>query len=60
MRSLENQEIDSVAGGWDAVFHFGIVDVNVSGQELVGAYDWAVGQMSDFFTWWDPAGYYNC
>lgn len=59
MKNLTNIEIDKVAGGWDFEFDIGIVKFSGTGEELAAGYDWAVDQMSDFFTWWDPMGYYS-
>lgn len=60
MKSLNMEEIENVSGGWDWTISFGdFVEVSGTGEELASGYYWAVGQMSDFFTWWDPAGYYS-
>ena len=60
MRSLNMEEVGTISGGWDWSINIGgIVEVSGSGEELMAGYDWAVDQMSDFFTWWDPAGYYQ-
>lgn len=59
MKSLNMEEIENISGGWDWAINIGgVVEVSGTGEELVAGYYWCVGQMSDFFTWWDPAGYY--
>ncbi|MES3008656.1 MAG: hypothetical protein V4751_12890 [Pseudomonadota bacterium] len=59
MRILGKQEIELVSGGAD--FHIGTdgVGVDFTDDEIFAVYDWAVDQMTDFFEWWDPAGYYS-
>jgi hypothetical protein len=60
MRNLEIQEMELVSGGFEWEINIGnVVRVSGDGDDLANAYDWAVDQMSDFFTWWDPAGYYS-
>ncbi len=59
MQNIDLENLDSVAGGWDVTVDLGPVQFNFSGEEAAAAYDWSVNQMSDFFTWWDPAGYYS-
>jgi hypothetical protein len=60
MRSLKVEEMEVVSGGWEWTISFGdFVEVSGTGEELAAGYDWCVSQMSDFFTWWDPAGYYG-
>ncbi len=59
MRKLEMQEIEHVAGGFSAVVHLGLVDFEFSESNFSSAYHWAVMRTADFFTWWDPAGYYR-
>jgi hypothetical protein len=53
------QEIALVSGG--AEFHIGSDgwSVDFNDGEVGDVYDWAVDQMTDFFEWWDPAGYYS-
>ncbi len=59
MRTLGMQEIGMVSGG--AEFHIGSDGwgVDFNDGEVADVYNWAVDQMTDFFEWWDPAGYYN-
>ncbi len=59
MRILGTREIELVAGG--ASFHVGTdyVGFDFDSSEVGEVYDWAVEQMTEFFEWWDPAGYYN-
>jgi len=59
MQNLSVKDIESVSGGWDWELNIGPITVSGSGEELASGYDWAVDQMADFFTWWDPAGYYS-
>ncbi len=59
MRNLATREIESVSGGFDVTLHGGFFDVHIPGEDFVTAYNWAVGETSDFFTWWDPMGYYD-
>jgi len=60
MRNLEIQEMELVSGGFEWEINLGgVVRVRGDGSDIAAGYDWAVGQMSDFFTWWDPAGYYS-
>jgi hypothetical protein len=59
MQNLSVEDIENVSGGWDWVFEFGPITVSGTGEEFAAGYDWCVSQMSDFFTWWDPAGYYG-
>ncbi len=60
MKNLTVQETQTVSGGdieWE--FDAGFFKVAGDGSDLAAGYYWAVDQMSDFFTWWDPAGYYS-
>jgi len=59
MRTLGMQEVAMVSGG--AEFHIGSDgwSVDFNDGEVGDVYNWAVDQMTDFFEWWDPAGYYN-
>ena len=60
MKNLTVQEIETVAGGeitWE--FDVGFFSMSGDGGDIASGYNWAVGQMSDFFTWWDPMGYYD-
>ncbi len=59
MRTLGKQEIELVAGGAD--FHIGSDGwgFDFTSEEVGMVYDWAVDQMTEFFEWWDPAGYYS-
>ena len=65
MRKLDEAELNSVSGGdWSFSLDFGGVGIEVSGEETIqeivgGAYGGAVDAMANFFTWWDPAGYYS-
>jgi hypothetical protein len=72
MRTLNFKELEYVSGGdWSLGFDLGVIDGTLSGtetvQEIAGsiangvsvAYGGAVGAMANFFTWWDPAGYYS-
>jgi hypothetical protein len=65
MRTLNNVEAEHVSGGeWHLDFDLGFINGGFSGPESVqqvvgGAYYGAVDAMADFFTWWDPAGYYD-
>ncbi len=59
MRTLGKEEIELVSGG--AEFHVGsdYIGVEFEDGEVAAVYNWAVDAMTDFFEWWDPAGYYN-
>jgi hypothetical protein len=59
MRTLSDCEIESVSGGWTWEVDIGIFKMQGTGAELYSFYDWTVNQTTVFFTWWDPAGYYN-
>jgi hypothetical protein len=59
MRELKTEEIDQVSGGADFWFDFGFVGGTFSGSEFIASYYYAVEQTRNFFTWWDPAGYYD-
>lgn len=61
MRFLDKDEITNVSGGnWKVNLDLGIIEVELSGTETGGQiYGGAVDYMADFFTWWDPAGYYG-
>ncbi len=65
MRTLNSMELENVSGGdWSWEVDLGITKFIVSGEESVqeivgGAYGGAVDAMANFFTWWDPAGYYS-
>ena len=59
MRELTSNEVEVVAGGVDFWFDLGIVGGTFSGSEAIAAYYYLVEQTADFFTWWDPAGYYD-
>lgn len=59
MKNLTFNEVESVSGGeveWE--FNIGVFRIGGNGSDLAAGYYWAVGQMSNFFTWWDPANYY--
>jgi hypothetical protein len=60
MKNLTVQDIETVSGGevtWE--FDVGFFSMQGDGGDLAAGYDWCVSQVSDFFTWWDPAGYYG-
>lgn len=60
MKNLTLQDVDKVSGGeveWE--FDIGFFRISGDGSDFAAGYNWCVGQMSDFFTWWDPAGYYQ-
>ncbi len=59
MRELNLKELDEVSGGWSLWWDFGVVGGSMEGSEVIAAYYYAVEQTSNFFTWWDPAGYYD-
>jgi hypothetical protein len=59
MRTLATQEIGCICGGTTNAIEWRPFDSPFTSDEVAGAYDWAVDQMSDFFTCWDPAGYYS-
>lgn len=72
MRTLNCGELEFVSGGdWSFEVDLGVTKWIVSGDETLqdmvgsaadavsGAYGGAVDAMADFFTWWDPAGYYS-
>jgi hypothetical protein len=61
MRTLNISEVSEVSGGECSVdFEFGPIGVHFSGPETVqDIYGGAVDVMADFFTWWDPNGYYS-
>ncbi len=59
MRTLGMNEIELVSGGLDIHIGTDWVGIDTDGGDLITAYDWAVEQMTDFFEWWDPAGYYS-
>jgi hypothetical protein len=68
MRALHENEVEIVAGGdWSVTINLPFVDVKMSGPESIqdvlsgvgDAYGGAVDYMADFFTWWDPAGFYS-
>lgn len=59
MRAIATDDLNGIYGGWHVSVDFGAVEFEFSGEEIYSGYNWCVGQMSDFFTWWDPAGYYE-
>lgn len=60
MRELTINEVGSVSGGWSITIPIGgRMGLNISGEEILEAHSWAVGEATKFFTWWDPAGYYK-
>jgi hypothetical protein len=59
MRALQLREIEQVSGGFEVSIDLPGIDVLLEGEDFSNAYDWAVEQMTEFFEWWDPAGYYN-
>ena len=61
MRTLNSNEVSEVSGGeWEVGFDFGFFDGYVKGDETIQEiYGGAVDMMADFFTWWDPNGYYS-
>jgi hypothetical protein len=61
MRSLNAEEVTNVAGGeWSVTLDLVFVEGTLSGPETAQEiYAGAVDAMADFFTWWDPAGYYS-
>ncbi len=59
MRTLQMHEIEQVSGGFEISIDLPGIDVLITSEDISMAYDWAVDSMTDFFEWWDPAGYYN-
>ncbi|MES2604730.1 MAG: hypothetical protein V4603_07310 [Pseudomonadota bacterium] len=61
MRNVSVSELEEVSGGeWTVTLHLGIADVELSGPETAQEiYGGAVDAMADFFTWWDPVGFYS-
>ena len=68
MRTLNIAEINEVSGGeWQLGFDLVFVEGDIKGEETVQdiaagvaqVYGGAVDTMADFFTWWDPAGFYS-
>jgi hypothetical protein len=58
-------ELSEISGGdWSFTVDLKVVQFTISGQETVqdmagGAYNSARDAMANFFTWLDPAGYYD-
>ncbi len=59
MRTLGKHEIELVSGGAEFTFGSDGWEVGFTSGEVAEVYDWAVDAMTDFFEWWDPAGYYS-
>jgi hypothetical protein len=59
MRALQLREIEQVSGGFEVSIDLPGIDVLLEEEDFSNAYNWAVEQMTYFFEWWDPAGYYN-
>lgn len=61
MRDLKIAEVTEVSGGeWSVDFAVGPVKFHFEGEETAQEiYGGAVDAVADFFTWWDPAGYYS-
>ncbi len=59
MRVLQMREIEQVSGGFEVSIDLPGIDVVLVEDDFANAYDWAVDAMTDFFEWWDPAGYYS-
>ncbi len=59
MRTLGMQEVQQVSGGAEIWWDLGVWGGKTTTEEIGEFYDTAVDAMTDFFEWWDPAGYYN-
>ncbi len=56
MHVLTESELGEVSGALNIHIDFGPVEIDVSGGEIMSAYNTAVSRMTDFFMWWDPEG----
>ncbi len=59
VRVLQLRAIEQVAGGFEVSIDLPDINILLEEEDFSNAYNWAVDQMTDFFEWWDPAGYYN-